>query len=92
MSILVALLIGAALGAGTGWVFRRNGDYMLMDLVLGTAGSLIGMAMYALTHLQSGFFSVVGILTSVVCAAIFLVIYQLVLKIPKQKQKNVEHH
>lgn len=92
MSILIALLIGTGLGAATGVIFRRNGDYMVIDLVVGVAGSLVGMAIYAFTHLQSSFFSVSGIFTSIVCAALFLALYQLVLKIPKQKQKNIEHH
>jgi len=90
MSILIALLIGAGLCTATGLVFKRNGDYMVIDLVVGVAGSLVGMALYAFTNLQSGFFSPAGIFTSAVCAAVFLAIYQLVLKIPKHKK--LEHH
>lgn len=90
MSILVALLIGTGLGVVTGLIFKRNGDYMVIDLVVGIAGSLVGMALYAFTNLQGGFFSMSGILTAAVCSAVFLAIYQLVLKIPKHKK--VEHH
>lgn len=90
MSILIALLIGAGLGVAAGLIFKRNGDYMVLDLVVGITGSLVGMAIYAFTNLQSGFFSVSGIITSIVCAAVFLTIYQLVLKIPKHKK--IEHH
>jgi uncharacterized membrane protein YeaQ/YmgE (transglycosylase-associated protein family) len=86
MSILIALLIGAGLGTVTGLTFKRNGDYMVIDLVVGVAGSLVGMALYAFTNLQSGFFSLSGIFTSAVCAAVFLAIYQLILKIPKHKK------
>lgn len=94
MSLLIALLIGASMGVATGYVFKRNGDYMLIDLTLGIAGSVLGMCINFLAHLDSsiGLFSVSGTLASVVGAAIFLVVYQLVLKVPKQKQKNIEHH
>lgn len=92
MSLLVALIIGLGLGALTGFRFKRNGDYMLIDLVVGLAGSLIGLGLAFITRgtPTSSLFSWRSTLACLLGAAIGLVLYQSILFIPKEKKTSVE--
>lgn len=91
MNILIALLVGAVLGGGTGWWFRRNLDYLVVDVLVGISGALLGLATYFFTHTgELSFWSLGGLLAAVVGAAICLLIFQLILLAPKKKHKKVE--
>lgn len=92
MNILIALLVGAALGAGIGWWFRRSFDYLVVDLLVGIGGAILGLALYFFTHIgEAGFWAFGGIVAAGVGAGACLLIYQLLLLAPKKKHKNVKH-
>ena len=91
MSLLIALIIGAGLGAGTGIWFQRNGDYMLFDLLVGIVGAVLGLALVVLSDSEEAFslFSLKGTVASVLGAALCLILYQIILRIPKKKGDNL---
>jgi len=92
MSLLIALLIGVGMGLATGFWFQRNADYLLIDIVMGIAGSITGLFLLFLVNSAQNFslFSVRGILVDMLGAAVFIGCYQLILAIPKRKHKNVK--
>lgn len=93
MNLLVAMIIGLTLGAATGLWFRRNGDYMLIDLLVGLVGAIVGLALVFFTHATEdfGLFSGLGILGSAIGAGLCLLLFQTILRIPKKKKGSVEH-
>lgn len=92
MSLLIALLIGLGVGAATGFWFKRNADYLLVDFIMGVSGSILGLALAFFTHSDQefGLFSWRTTVIEIVGAAVFVAIYQLSLKIPKKKKKSIE--
>lgn len=85
MSLLIALLIGIGMGTAIGLWFRRNGDYMVIDLAIGIAGSIFGLALYFFTHTDQALYlvSLGGVVASIIGAAIGLALFQVILLIPK---------
>lgn len=89
MSLFIALLIGMAMGAATGFWFRRNADYILIDVLAGIGGSILGLALYffAANATIESLVSWRAVVAEVLGAAILLIAYQLVITIPKEKKK-----
>ena len=93
MTILVALLIGVAFGSGVGLWFKRLGDYLLIDILIGLSGAILGMAIDYFAHSGSSLeiVSIDGVLAAAIGAGIALLLFQLVLKLPKKQHKSVVH-
>ena len=88
MSLLIALLIGVGMGVATGFWFRRNADYLLIDTISGVAGAIIGLAVYFFAW-NGNIFSLVSVgalLSEVLGAAVLLLFYQLAIALPKKKK------
>ena len=49
MSILIAMIIGLVTGVVAGALMKENYDLLFMNSVLGIAGGLLGLGVYAIT-------------------------------------------
>lgn len=92
MSLFIAMIIGAGIGTVAGLWFRRDGDYMLFDILLGVAGAILGLAIVFLANPDGtmNLFSLKGVVADIIGAVIFVLLYQLVLQIPKKKKGSIE--
>jgi uncharacterized membrane protein YeaQ/YmgE (transglycosylase-associated protein family) len=77
VSLLLALLIGAGIGVIAGVVLLEDIDTIVLDIILGVAGSVLGMAIYYFLLAgtgDNGLFSVPAILSSTIGAGILVTI------------------
>lgn len=75
MSILLALIIGVIVGGVVGLWLLDNIDFLLLNIVLGVAGSVLGIVVYYFileqTH-TNALFSLPGTLCAVIGALLFV--------------------
>lgn len=78
MSILIALLVGAAIGYGIGKFLPPGANFIFISTFVGIAGSILGMAMYYLFLVgaaKAALVSLGGILSMIVGALIAVGIF-----------------
>jgi uncharacterized membrane protein YeaQ/YmgE (transglycosylase-associated protein family) len=97
MSLLLAIFIGGSIGVGVGFMLRhRNMDQLLINVILGVAGSILAVALFSLASLNDssgdlGLISFRGILCAIVGALILLVPFQLIQSATSKRAANIEH-
>lgn len=81
MSILIALVIGAAVGYAIGKLLPPGANFIFINTLVGIAGSILGMAMYYLFLVgaaQASLVSLGGILSMIVGALIAVGVFVLI--------------
>jgi uncharacterized membrane protein YeaQ/YmgE (transglycosylase-associated protein family) len=76
MSLLLAMIIGCAIGGVAGRFFMKNIDYLLLNVLTGIVGAVLGLAFFLFTRNgpETGLFSIAGILSDIVGALIAVLI------------------
>jgi uncharacterized membrane protein YeaQ/YmgE (transglycosylase-associated protein family) len=77
MSLLLALIVGVAIGTIGGFLLQENFDLLLLNCLMGVAGAILGGAVYFFSDSAAGYllFSWSGALASVVGALLFVLIF-----------------
>jgi uncharacterized membrane protein YeaQ/YmgE (transglycosylase-associated protein family) len=76
MSLLLAMIIGCAIGGVAGRFFMKNIDYLLLNVLTGIVGAVLGLAFFLFTRNgpETSLFSPAGILSDIVGALIAVLI------------------
>lgn len=94
MSILIALIIGLAIGAAGQYFLQKEPDTLLMTVIFGVAGSIFGLVTYILMDFDTAtnqLFSVPSILLSVLGSLLGVFIFSGAhLFMEKHTQSHVE--
>jgi uncharacterized membrane protein YeaQ/YmgE (transglycosylase-associated protein family) len=80
------------MGVATGLWFKRNADYLVIDILAGIAGSILGLFLVFMANDAESFglFSWSGVAAGILGAAAFISLYQTLLALPKHKHKNIK--
>lgn len=79
MGLLLAIIVGLAVGAVGGSLLQENFDLLFLDFLMGIAGAIVGDAVFFFAASGSQFllFSWGGLLAQLVGALIFVLIFNL---------------
>ena len=94
MGLFVTLLVGIVVGGGFGFLLMDNIDFLLLNVILGVAGSILGLGIYyfllAGTH-ETSFVSLPSILCSVITAMVLLLIFNGIHKLMPKRTVHADH-
>lgn len=91
MSLLIALLIGLAVGGLGGFVVREEYDTLLMNLLCGIVGSILGLGMYVLFLgglNNAGYLSGRGVVCSLIGAVFAVGLFDIAQKLSSSTADN----
>lgn len=92
MSILLAIVIGIAVGGGLGYLLVNSIDHLVVNSVFGMAGSILGIGLAWISGNlgdTASLFSLRATLSSIICAAIFVLTFTGIQKILPKAVNNV---
>jgi uncharacterized membrane protein YeaQ/YmgE (transglycosylase-associated protein family) len=92
MSLLLAIIVGVAIGTIAGFLLPENLDQMFMNILLGICGGIFGLVFFVLflsSVDSTSLFNVPSLLTSVICALIFVLIFNGIHKIAPKRAAHV---
>jgi hypothetical protein len=84
MSILLAIIIGILVGGAIGYLLVNSVDHLLMNSLFGMAGSIFGLVLAWASGVfndSSALFNARATLASILCAAIFVLVFNGIQKV-----------
>jgi uncharacterized membrane protein YeaQ/YmgE (transglycosylase-associated protein family) len=94
MSLLIALVVGIAVGGGVGFLLIDNIDYLLMSTLMGVVGSIVGLAFYYFLLASAettALFNLPSLLCSVIGALIFVLLFNGLHRIMPKRAAHESH-
>jgi len=92
MSLLIALVIGVAVGASAGFLLREDADLLFMNILVGVVGSITGLAFnfFVLSaYATDALFSWPAILCSIIGASCSVLLFDVLhTLVPKRAAHN----
>jgi uncharacterized membrane protein YeaQ/YmgE (transglycosylase-associated protein family) len=80
MALLIAIILGIAVGGLASYIWQENLDSLAINIVFGLAGAVFGTGIYYFVldnATSAGLFNLIGLLTSLLGAIIFVLIFNL---------------
>lgn len=92
MSVLLAIIIGIVVGGVIGYILVNSFDHLLLNSIFGMAGSIFGLVLAWASGAfddASALFSIRATLASIICAAIFVLVFNGIQKMLPKAIKNI---